>query len=262
MLIAIDIGNTQMVLGLFDKKSGDLLEKIRISTDISKTADELAFIVLGLFSHKNYSLDDVDDVIISSVVPQIMYAMEKLCSKYFNIKPMIVGPGIKTGLNILYDNPKEVGADRIINAVYTIKKYGYPSIIIDFGTATTFCVIDRDCNYLGGLIMPGIKVSTEALTNRAAKLQRVDLKRPSTFVCRNTVDSVKSGIINSEIGAVEYIVKNIKEEVALPNDTPVIATGGLASLISDHTDYIDVVDDDLSLMGLYEIYRLNKNENR
>ncbi len=262
MLIGIDIGNTQMVLGLFDKTTGEIIDQLRIATDIKKTEDELAFIVLGLFSHNNYDVKDVSDIIVSSVVPQIMYAIEKLCDKYFNLKPMIVGPGIKTGLNILYDNPKEVGADRIINAVYAIKEYGYPLIIIDFGTATTFCVIDENSNYLGGLIMPGIKVSSEALTNRAAKLQRVELKRPKTFVCKNTVDSVKSGIINSEIGATEYIVKNIKREVSMPENTKTIATGGLSHLVAKYTDCIDIIDDDLSLKGLYEIYRLNKYENR
>ncbi len=261
MLIAIDIGNTQMVLGLFDKKSGELLEQIRIATDITKTSDEFAFIVLGLFSHKSYKLENVEDIIISSVVPQIMYTMTSLCQKYFGLNPIIVGPGIKTGLNILYDNPKEVGADRIINAVAAIKKYGAPIIILDFGTATTFCVIDKEKRYLGGLIMPGIKISSEALTNRAAKLQRVELRRPDTFVCKNTIDSVRSGIINSEIGAVEYIVKNIKREINLPDNTLTIATGGLSKLVSTYTDAIDVTDKDLSLFGLYEIYRLNKYEN-
>ncbi len=262
MLIAIDIGNTQMVLGLFDKKKGKLLEQIRLATDIRKTADEFAFTVLGLFSHKNYDLNDIDDIIISSVVPQIMYTMNSMCIKYFNLTPIIVGPGIKTGLNIMYDNPKEVGADRIINAVYAIKKYGTPVIVIDFGTATTFCVIDENKNYLGGLIMPGIKISSEALTNRAAKLQRVELSRPNTFVCKNTIESMRSGIINSEIGAVEYIVKNIKEELNLPQSTKTVATGGLSSLVSDYTESIDIVDKNLSLFGLYEIYRLNKYEDR
>ena len=189
-----------------------------------------------------------------------MHSLENFCIKYCGVEPLIVGPGIKTGLNIKYDNPKQVGADRIVNAVAAIEKYGYPLIIVDFGTATTYCAVTEGGNYLGGCICPGVRISSDALFERAAKLPRVELELPKSIICKNTVSSMQAGILYGYIGQVEYIVNKIKREmVAMGVENPyVIATGGLANLIAKSTDVIDKVDSSLTLEGLRIIYDKNK----
>jgi type III pantothenate kinase len=201
-------------------------------------------------------MDDIEDVIISSVVPNVMHSLENFCIKYCNKKPLIVGPGIKTGLNIKYDNPKQVGADRIVNAVAAIEKYKSPMIIIDFGTATTFCAISEKGDYLGGTIAPGIKISSEALFQRASKLPRVELAKPGTAICKNTVSAMQSGIIYGYVGLVDKIISMMKSELG-GDDIKVIATGGLSVLIASETDSIDYVDKFLTLEGLRLIYDKN-----
>lgn len=193
MILVLDVGNTNIVLGIYKNK--ELIANWRLATDNKRTADEYGIQVIELFSHNNLSFSDVEGVIVSSVVPNIMYSLEHMISKYFNIKPIIVGPGVKTGINIKYDNPKEVGADRIVNAVAAHEIYKKPLIIIDFGTATTFCAITKDANYLGGTICPGIKISSDALFDKAAKLPRVELIKTPGVICKNTVASIQSGII-------------------------------------------------------------------
>ncbi len=178
MLLVFDVGNTNMVLGIYE--NNELTKHWRICTDKEKTSDEYGMLIKNLFEYDNIDIEDIEDVIISSVVPGVMYALEGFCIKYFKKEPKIVGPGIKTGLNIKYDNPKQVGADRIVNAVAGIEKYGYPCIIIDFGTATTFCAISDKGDYLGGTIAPGLKISSEALFQRASKLPRVELVKPGS----------------------------------------------------------------------------------
>ena len=186
-----------------------------------------------------------------------MHSLENFCIKYCNKKPLVVGPGIKTGLNIKYDNPKQVGADRIVNAVAGIEKYGYPLILVDFGTGTTFCAISEKGEYLGGTIAPGIKISSEALFQRASKLPRVELQKPGMAICKSTVSAMQSGIIYGYVGLVEKIISMMKEELNC-GPVKVVATGGLSSLIASETDSIDYVDKFLTLEGLRVIYEKNK----
>lgn len=254
MLLAFDVGNTNTVFGLY--KNDNLIDYWRIATLRSRTEDELIVLITQLFQMKGYTLDEVDDVIISSVVPQIMYSLEHMAKKYCNVEAMIVGTGLKSGINIKYDNPKEVGADRIVNAVAGTKKYGNGLIIVDFGTATTFDAIGSNGDYLGGAILPGIKISQDALFKNAAKLTRVELIKPNRVIAKNTVESVQAGIIYGYAGSVEYIVKRMKEEMGY--DVKVIATGGLANLIETEAESIDTVDKFLTLDGLKYIYKLNR----
>ena len=255
MLLVFDVGNTNMVLGLYENK--ELIKYWRISTDKNKTSDEYGALINTLFQYEDMDLRAVENVIISSVVPSVMHALENFCIKYCNKNPLIVGPGIKTGLNIKYDNPKQVGADRIVNAVAGIEKYGYPLIIVDFGTATTFCAISSKGEYLGGTISPGIKISSEALFQRASKLPRFELIKPGMSICKNTESAMQSGVIYGYVGLVEKIISMMKEELG-QEDVKVIGTGGLSSLIASETEVIDSVDKNLTLDGLRLIYEKNK----
>ncbi|QED45901.1 type III pantothenate kinase [Cytobacillus dafuensis] len=253
MIFVFDIGNTNMVLGVYD---GDELKyHWRIETNRNKTEDEYGMVIKSLFDHVKLTFSDIEGIIISSVVPPIMTALERMCDKYFQIKPLIVGPGIKTGLNIKYENPREVGADRIVNAVAAIHDYDSPLIIVDFGTATTYCYINEKKQYMGGAIAPGIGISTEALYSRAAKLPRIEIARPDGIIGKNTVSAMQAGILFGYVGQVEGIVKRMKEQ-ATENPT-VIATGGLAGLIAKESTIIDIVDPFLTLKGLQLIYKRN-----
>ena len=254
MLLVFDVGNTNMVIGIYKDKS--LVKDWRICTDIHKTSDEYGMLIGNLLAHDNIDIKSIDDVIISSVVPNVMHALENFCIKYCEKKPMIVGPGIKTGLNIKYDNPKQVGADRIVNAVAAIEKYGSPLIIVDFGTATTFCAISDKAEYLGGTICPGLKISSEALFNGAAKLPRVELIKPGKTICKATVEAMQAGIIYGYVGQVEKIISMMKKELG-SEDIKVVATGGLSSLIHSETDSIDHIDKFLTLEGLRLIHAKN-----
>jgi type III pantothenate kinase len=254
MLLVIDIGNTNIVLGMYE---GDQLKfHWRVATDRNKTEDEYGMLVRSLFDSVGLTFEQVDGVIISSVVPPLNFAIERMCDKYFHKKPLVVGPGIKTGLNIKYEYPREVGADRIVNAVAAIHEYGTPLIIVDFGTATTFCYIDEQGQYWGGAIAPGIGISTEALVSRAAKLPRIEIAKPPSVVGRNTIASMQSGIYYGFVGQVEGIVRRIIAEYK--TRPKVVATGGLAALIANETDCIDVVDPNLTLKGLRLIYERNQ----
>ncbi|MEF9991512.1 MAG: type III pantothenate kinase [Paraclostridium sp.] len=255
MLLVFDVGNTNMVLGIYEGK--ELKKYWRISTDKAKTSDEYGMLINSLFQYDDVDIKSIKDIIISSVVPNVMHSLENFCIKYFNKQPLVVGPGIKTGLNIKYDNPKQVGADRIVNAVAAIEKYKAPMIIIDFGTATTFCAISEKGEYLGGTIAPGIKISSEALFQRASKLPRVELLKPGMTICKNTVSAMQSGIIYGYVGLVDKIVKMMKDELG-SEQVKVVATGGLSSLIASETDSIDCVDKFLTLEGLRIIYNKNK----
>ena len=255
MLLVFDVGNTNMVLGVYE--GTELKRHWRINTDKEKTSDEYGILISNLFQYDNVDMNSITDVIISSVVPNVMHSLENFCIKYCKKKPLIVGPGIKTGLNIKYDNPKQVGADRIVNAVAAIEKYKSPMIIIDFGTATTFCAISEKGDYLGGTIAPGIKISSEALFQRASKLPRVELAKPGTTICKNTVSAMQSGIIYGYVGLVDKIISMMKSELG-GDDIKVIATGGLSVLIASETDSIDYIDKFLTLEGLRLIYDKNR----
>ena len=257
MLLVFDAGNTNIVLGLYE---GDILiDSWRIATDENKSSDEYAILIRQLFQLVDKDPKDVTDAILSSVVPNITYSLEHSIRKLFNINPLIVGPGIKTGMDIKYDNPKQVGADRIVNGVAAYEKYGGPLIVVDFGTATTFCAISKAGEYLGGSIVPGIKISSDALFQRAAKLPRVELTKPGRVICKNTVNSIQAGIIYGYVGIVEYIIKKMTGELKGHN-VKAVATGGLASLIASETKYIDVVDRTITLEGLKIIYERNKED--
>ncbi len=258
MIFVLDVGNTNIVLGIYKNK--ELMVEWRLSTDYKKTSDEYMIEVSQLFNYSKIDVNEVSGVIISSVVPNIMYSLEHMVRKFFNKKPLVVGPGIKTGINIKYDNPKEVGADRIVNAVAAHEMYKSPLIIIDFGTATTFCAVGENGDYIGGTICPGIKISSDALFQRAAKLPKVELIKPDTVICKNTVASMQAGIIYGYIGQVDYIVNKIKQEMMASGETnpKVVATGGLANLIAEGSTVIDEVVPYLTLEGLRIIYEKNK----
>ncbi|WP_059103608.1 type III pantothenate kinase [Shouchella shacheensis] len=254
MILAIDVGNSSIVLGMYQGQR--LLGQFRVATSHEKTSDEYAVLLQSFLAHKSFAFEDVEGVIISSVVPTIMHRLETMCQDYLEKQPLVVGPGVKTSLNIKVENPREVGADRIANAVAGIAEYGTPLIIIDFGTATTFCFIDKEQSYRGGVISPGASISAEALYTRASKLPRVALGRPKTVLGKNTAESMKAGTFFGYSSLVDGIVGRIKEEqdVAFAK---VIATGGLASLFEDESSKIDVWDPQLTLKGLRLIYDKN-----
>jgi len=255
MIFVLDVGNTNIVLGVY--KGDELIRHWRIETNRGKTEDEYAMLIKSLFHDEGIAFRDIEGIIISSVVPPIMYSLEQMCQKYFRIRPIIVGPGIKTGLDIKYENPREIGADRIVNAVAGIELYGCPLIIVDFGTATTYCYINEEKQYMGGVISPGINISTEALYTHAAKLPRIEIAKPQQVVGKNTVSAMQSGIYFGYIGQVEGIVNGIKKQ--FHSNPTVVATGGLAGLIAKGTDAIDHVDSFLTLKGLHLIYQRNEN---
>lgn len=254
MILVFDVGNTNIVVGVFE---GDhLLTHWRLRTDNMRTSDEYGMILKALFEHHRLHLEQIKAVVVSSVVPSLNMELEWMSERYFHCRPLVVGPGVKTGLAIKYENPREVGADRVVNAVAAYHKYGGPLIIVDFGTATTFCVVNEKGEYLGGAIAPGIRISTEALVARAAKLPRVELVKPKHIVGRNTVASMQSGVIYGFVGQVEGIINRMKREIE--GEPKVVATGGLAATIAKETDVIDEVDDYLTLDGLRMIYEINR----
>ena len=260
MLVAFDVGNTNIVVGVYNGR--ELLKSWRMETNYTKSADEYGMLLNQLFAYDGLDIHEVNDVIISTVVPSILYTLQHLSQKYFNRQPIVVGPGIKTGLVVKYDNPKQLGADRIVNAVAAIDQYEGHLIVIDFGTATTICAITENSEYLGGVIVPGIKISSDALFEKTAKLPKVEIEAPGHVICRNTNDGIKAGLVYGNIGMVEYIVSRMKKEISeyTGDDKPVtvIATGGLATLIAGETNCIDHIDKLLTLTGLERIYEKNK----
>lgn len=253
MLLAIDIGNTNVVVGVYHGE--ELRAQWRVATDSRRMADEYAMLLDNLFGHAGLRLEHVRAAVIASVVPPLISTFEELSERYLKLTPLIVGPGIRTGVRILYENPKEVGADRIVNALAAYRMYGGPAIVLDLGTATTFDALNRDGDYLGGAIAPGIGISTEALFEHAAKLPRIELVRPRQAIGRNTITSMQSGIIFGYVGLVEGLIQRFKQELG---PARVIATGGLAEVIAKETPLIEVVDQRLTLYGLRLVYELNR----
>lgn len=254
MLFVLDVGNTNTVLGVFEQEQ--MKHEWRIKTDRYKTEDEFGMLIKSLFAHKGLGFSSIDGIIISSVVPPIMFALEKMCRDYFHIEPLIVGKEtVSSCLEMCYPNPKEIGADRVVNAVGAIKEYGAPLIIIDFGTATTYCYVDEQEQYCGGIISPGITISMDALYQKAAKLPKIEIEAPPSVIGLSTIEAMQSGIVYGTVGQVDGIVNRIKQTM---NTNPkVVATGGLARLIANASDTIDVVDPYLTLKGLYHIYHKN-----
>lgn len=255
MLLVIDVGNTNYVLGVY--RGEKLIKSWRMATGSNRTADETGIFIHGLFDASRLDATAVKAVIISSVVPDIMYSLTQGIRKYFGIEPMIVGVGMKTGIVIKRDNPKAVGADRIVNLVAANEIYGGPAVVIDYGTANTFDVLNEKSEFITGFITPGISTCAEALYQRAAQLPKVAIKKPRSIVVKNTVRSIQAGLVLGHIGQTKYIIQELREQLDLP-DMKVIATGGLARVIDPDKEIFDVLDPVLTLKGLRILYEKNK----
>ena len=261
MLLTIDVGNTNVVLGLFDGRK--MIANWRLATETKRSADEYGTLVDSMFRHDGLDPADVDDVIISSVVPPLIVTLAHMCYKYFDITPLVVETGVKTGLKIKCDDPRQIGSDRIVNSVGAHEKYDGPLIVVDYGTATTFCVVTGSGEFLGGAIAPGIKTSASALSSQTAKLPNVDLEKPNRMICKNTSECMRAGLIYGHMGLSEYLIAGMKKELSEylgidESEIRVIATGGLATLVDSGVSCIDVIDKRLTLDGLVRIYEKNK----
>ncbi|MFC1533075.1 type III pantothenate kinase [Thermodesulfobacteriota bacterium] len=255
MLLCIDIGNTNIVMGVIDRDQ--ILGHWRIRTEKDATSDELGIIINNLFGSSKIRLEDITDIIISCVVPSLLSAVEEFSHRYFDIRPMIVGPGLKTGMPIRYPNPKEVGADRVVNAVAAYEKYNTGLVIVDFGTATTFDCVSEDGAWIGGAIAPGLIISCEALFQKASKLPRVEIfAKPKNVIAKDTISSMNVGIIYGFAGLVDGIVNRIKKEIGYR--LTVLATGGIAPLIFEESETIDHIEEFLTLEGLMIIFKRNR----
>lgn len=254
MLLVMDIGNTNITLGIFDGEN--LHGTFRMTTKVTRTSDEYAITLRELIELHGVKASDIDAVIMASVVPEVMHSLGSAFVKYFHIKPMVVSAGIKTGIRIVTENPKQVGADRIVDAVAAYTLYGGPIIVIDFGTATTYDIVGPEGTFEGAVIAPGIRTSAQSLWNMAAMLPEVVIKKPDSILAKETVSCMQAGIVFGQIGQAEYIVNRIRKESGY-TDAKVVATGGLGNIISKETDTIDYYDPQLTLKGLKIIYDKN-----
>ncbi|WP_067466991.1 type III pantothenate kinase [Actinomadura macra] len=258
MLLTIDVGNTHTVLGLFE--GDEVIEHWRINTDPRRTADEIAVVLQGLVQQSPLLAEtDISGIALCSTVPSVLHEMREMCRRYYgDVSAVIVEPGVKTGVPVRMDNPKEVGADRIVNALAAVHLHGGPAIVVDFGTATTFDAVSAKGEYVGGAIAPGIEISIDALSSRGAQLHKIELVRPRSVVAKNTVEALQSGIIFGFAGQVDGIVERMSEELAdVPEEVTIIATGGLAPLVLEESRSIDVFEPWLTLVGLRLIYQRN-----
>jgi type III pantothenate kinase len=256
VLLAVDIGNTNINIGVFNRDK--LKATWKIATGVHRMADEYASLLIHLFEHEGVAVTQITDAILCSVVPPLAGVFEEMCRHYLKVVPLLVEAGVKTGIRIAMDNPREVGADRIVNAVAAHHLYGGPVIVIDLGTATTFDAVSKDGDYLGGAIAPGIAIATEALFARTAVLPRVELTHPKRAIGRNTVAAMQSGIVFGYAGLIEGIVTRIQQE--LKGEAKIVATGGYADLLARETPVIEEVNSDLTLTGLRLIYEMNKTK--
>ena len=255
MLLVIDVGNTNITLGVFKRE--ELLGTFRMTTKLPRTSDEYGIMLKELVERQGILSKDIHAVIIASVVPDIMHSLGSAMIKYFGIKPIIVSAGIKTGIRIMTENPQQVGADRIVDAVAAYTLYGGPVIVIDFGTATTYDIVGPEASFEGAVIAPGIRTSAQAMWGQAAMLPAIEIKKPDTILAKETVSSMQAGIVFGQIGQVEYIVDRIRRESGY-TDAKVVASGGLGNIIARETEVIDVYDPQLTLKGLRIIYEKNK----
>ena len=258
MLLVIDVGNTNTVLGVYEGER--LLHHWRVWTDREKTSDEYGILLRNLYDASHFSSREIQAIIISSVVPPLTPTIVELCERYFGVTPLVVGPGVKTGISIKMDNPKEVGADRIVNAVAAFAKHHKACVVVDFGTATTFDYVSGKGDYMGGVIAPGVNISAEALFRQASKLPRIEIAKPPTVIGKNTVAAMQSGIFYGYVALVDGIIDRIRKEVRL--DPQVIATGGLARTIASESSKINEIDENLTLEGLRIIYDRNCSDTR
>ena len=256
MILTIDVGNTNITCGVFD---GDVIVAcFRITTKMPRTSDEYGMLLSNLLEQNDIQPMDIEDAIICSVVPNVMHSLRGALVKYFHITPIIVEAGIKTGIHIVTPNPQQIGADRIVDAVGAYEIYGGPVLVIDFGTATTYDFVDENGAFLGGITAPGIRISAKALSEDAAKLPEIEIKKPESILGKDTITSMQSGIVYGQIGQTEYIINKVKEEVGISNVKTVV-TGGLGRIIANETKCIDIYDPNLTLKGIYRVY---KKQNR
>ena len=259
MLLALDVGNTNITAGVFDGEN--IVATFRMTTKVQRTADEFGIDLCGMLEHNKLGAKDVTDVIIASVVPDAMYSLRRSIEKYFGIEPLIVGAGIKTGIKVATENPRQIGADRIVDAVAAYELYGGPVIIIDYGTATTYDLVDGKGAFLAGVTAPGIQTSAQALSGMAAQLPKIEIKKPKSILAKETVSSMQAGIVYGQIGQTNYIVEQMKKESGL-KDIKVVATGGLGLLLGQEANCIDIYDARLTLKGMQLIFSKQKNGKR
>ena len=259
MILTLDVGNTNMTGGVFQGE--DIIATFRITTKMPRTSDEYGMLLCNLLEQNKINPEDIKDAIICSVVPNVMHSLASAMIKYLDIKPIIVGADLKTGLRIAVPNPQQVGADRIVDAVAAFEIYGGPVLVMDFGTATTYDLVDESGAFIGGITAPGIRTAGKALWQDAAKLPEIEIVKPEKIVGIDTITSMQSGLVYGQIGQTEYIVKKVKEETGLDN-LKVVATGGLGRIIAEETDCIDYYDANLTLKGIYLVYKKqNRNVN-
>ena len=251
MLMTIDVGNTNITVGIFDKQK--LVGNFRLTTGMTRTSDEFGTAIGEILRYNDIEQQDISDAIIASVVPKIMHSLTSGIIKYFEVHPILVEPGVRTGVKIITENPRQIGADRIVNAAGALGLYGGPAIVIDYGTATTYDLVSAEGAYVSGVIAPGIRTSAEALWSKTAKLPEIEIRKPEHILAKETISSMQAGLVYGQIGQTEYIVKHMIAESGY-EDIKVVATGGLGNLISKETDCINIYDPELTLQGLRLIY--------
>lgn len=255
MILVIDVGNTNMTFGVYEGEN--LKATFRMMTKTPRTSDEYGVMITTLLGTKDVSVNQIEGTIVASVVPDVMHSLTGAIVRYIGNNPLIVGPGVKTGIKVVTENPRAIGADRIVDAVAAYEKYGGPVLVLDFGTATTYDLVTQDGNFAAGITAPGIRISSEALWKQTAKLPNIEIKKPKSILAQETITSMQAGLVYGQIGQTEYIIRKVKEESRL-EDLKVVATGGLGRLISDETDSIDIYDSALTLDGLRIIYEKNR----